>query len=200
MSVNQLPAGVVRGVPANMNQMQQYTIYQQQQQQAELDQKKLQDMIDALGLMANIRDDMNIILDNVGKMNTANNYTSLLLLTKSKSSESDLTSDKKVTATAVQVAPTAVATPSSVSNLNTQVQSVHQVEQQQEEAPGLPPSDSCGGDDQFNLDMQQQQFFEHTDSKYLQDKSIEINKNLMYVKKVAFLYIILAAFLNGATI
>ena len=129
--------------------------------------------------MANIRDDMNVILDNVGKMNTANNYNSLLLLSKSKSIESDLAGEKKVTTTVVQATTTAVATPNSVSNLSSQVQSVHQVEQQQQqEAPGLPLSDSCG-DDQFNLDIQQQQFFEHTDSKYLQDKSIEINKNLM---------------------
>jgi hypothetical protein len=88
--MNQMAPGVVRGVPSNLNpiQQQQYTMYQQQQQQAEMDQKKLQDMIDALNLMSNIRDDINVILDNVGKMNLANNYSSILLANKFQSNSS----------------------------------------------------------------------------------------------------------------
>ena len=93
--MSQQPAAappVARGVPANLNplQQQQYTLYQQQQQQAEMDAKKLQDMIDALGLINNIRNDMNMILDNVGKSNTANNYSSILAARTNNSSEANL--------------------------------------------------------------------------------------------------------------
>lgn len=83
---------VVRCVPANLNplQQQQYTLYQQQQQQAEMDAKKLQDMIDALSLISNIRNDMNLILDNVGKANTANNYSAILTAKSNNSSDTNL--------------------------------------------------------------------------------------------------------------
>ncbi len=87
MSVNAQPAvipGQTRSMPQNLNplQQQQYQQYQQQQQQqiqqAELDQKKLQDMIDALALVSALRQDMNTILDNVARANSANNYSAIL--------------------------------------------------------------------------------------------------------------------------
>lgn len=164
------------GMPPNLNPMQQQQyMYQQQQQQAESDNKKVQDMIDALSLLANIRDDMSTILDNVGKANSANNYSSIL--SGRKSTQADPISDLGLKKTSSASAP-GVATPSSVSYQQPGSQS--QVDQES----GTTTVATESTDDYFNMNPEQQSFFENTDCKHLQDKTNEINKNIIGLDRI----------------
>lgn len=179
MSMSQQPAAappVARGVPANLNplQQQQYTLYQQQQQQAEMDAKKLQDMIDALGLINNIRNDMNMILDNVGKSNTANNYSSILAARTNNSSEANLSQEKR----SGQI-PSVVATPGSVSY---SLPPNSQAQPDQESSGNVQTNETT--EDYSNVEPDQMKFFEDTDCKKLQDKTTDINKNLVDVERI----------------
>jgi len=179
MSMSQQPGApppVARGVPANLNplQQQQYTLYQQQQQQAEMDAKKLQDMIDALGLINNIRNDMNMILDNVGKSNTANNYSSILAARTNNSSEANLSQEKR----SGQI-PSVVATPGSVSY---SLPPNSQAQPDQESSGNVQTNETT--EDYSNIEPDQMKFFEDTDCKKLQDKTTDINKNLVDVERI----------------
>jgi len=59
-------------VNSNISSQHQYQQQQQQQNSIEMEQKKLQDLLESLTLIASIRDDINVILDNVAKSNLAN--------------------------------------------------------------------------------------------------------------------------------
>lgn len=161
-----------RGIPSNLNplQQQQYTLYQQQQQQAELDAKKLQDMIDALSLIANIRDDMTTILDNVGKANASNNYSSILSGRVVKPVGSTSQGAKPISSGSQ--GPSLVATPGSVS-----YPQPHSQSQADQEGNAATQSNEVT-EDYLNMNTEQQLFFEKTESKYLQDKTGDISKNL----------------------
>ena len=191
MAANQVPSAGSQRIPQNLNLQQQqqqqhpqYAIYQQQQQQqTELDQKKLLEITEALSYIAYIRDDVNIILDNVAKMNSANNYGSLLAgktVSNKTSDPSGTPSDsqlrKSPPATSASIIPSVVGTPASVPNINSQPGNQ---QQQNSQVETDSPSTTEGLDDFANLDFEQQQFFSKTDTKYLQDKTVEINKNLM---------------------
>ena len=170
MSVNPqvMVQGRPAGMPANLNPMQQQQyMYQQQQQQTESDNKKVQDMIDALSMLASIRDDITTILENVGKANSANSYSSIL---SGRKQEGSLGAGPKKTSSQV---PGGVATPSSVS---------YQLPNSQGQID--PDSNITAAADQItddfsNLNPEQQKFFEKTDCKYLQEKTDDINKNVV---------------------
>lgn len=165
------------GMPPNLNPMQQQQyMYQQQQQQAELDNRKVQDMIDALSLLTSIRDDMSTILDNVGKANSANNYSSILSGRKPTPTDPTLDLGSKKGSNASAAA--GVATPSSVSYQ----QPGSQVQVDQE--AGIIPVTAETTDDYSNMNPEQQRFFESTDCKHLQEKTNEINKNIVYNRLV----------------
>ena len=55
----------------------------------DLDSKKLTDIVDALTFIGNIRENINIILDNVGKANTSNNYAAILSVKNSLKQQND---------------------------------------------------------------------------------------------------------------
>lgn len=185
MSVNpQVAQAGQRGMPSNLNplQQQQYTLYQQQQQQAELDQKKLQDMIDSLSFIANIQNDMNLILDNVGKANLSNNYSSILSGRVNKTNKDEsLTGSNDKKNLNNQMQGSGVATPNSVS-YNHQGPNSQGQQADQDGNPIMQTNEKT--EDFSNMNLNQQQFFEKTESKYLQDKSIDINKNLVDLDKI----------------
>jgi hypothetical protein len=144
--------------PSGHIQPQQTGVYTQQQQQnvnpassLDPDQKKLQDIVDALTFIGNIREDINIILDNVGKSNASNNFSSVFA---SKASLKHSGGD---------------------SNLLENNKSHHNGQDQNE-------NDQTINNDLFerflNMDLKQQQFLEKTDTKYLQDRIVDFNKNL----------------------
>lgn len=176
MSVNmpQQQQGRPAGMPPNLNPMQQQQyMYQQQQQQAELDNKKVQDMIDALSLLTSIRDDMSTILDNVGKANSANNYSSILSGRKPTQTDPTLDLGSKKGVSAPAAAGAGVATPSSVSYQ----QPGSQGQADQEASTILVTAETT--DDYSNMNPEQQRFFENTDCKHLQEKTNEINRNIV---------------------
>jgi hypothetical protein len=143
-------------IPPNVAQQQQPPQQQHQQQQQQrqqsapvppqqhaidLDAKKATDMIDALNLIAALRDNVNLIIDNVGKANSSNNYAHILA-SKAKMDASD-----------------------------------------------LGGQGSGGGDgevpDEFSADrvgylnLEQQEFFEKTDNKFLHDRVSDMHKNIV---------------------
>jgi hypothetical protein len=157
-------------IPPQMNPQQQQLLYQQQQQQQIADdQKKLSDMIDGLNLLLSIRDDMNIILDNVAKSNPAN--TSLA----TKANEVTLAHEQ------LNKKPSYVAnTPQPnqmTSSVNTPV-SVNSTLSQQQQIQMEPETTQDNTDELLNLDSDQVQFLQITDTKFLQTKTDEISKNL----------------------
>ena len=176
-SQQQIPPQQQR-IPPNMNPQQ--LIYQQQQQQQQQqqladEQKKLSDMIDGLNLLLLIRDDVNTILDNVAKANSANT----LLASKANEISSSTNDIKKQT----YVANTPQANQMS-SNVPTPA-SVTQVMSQQTTSNTANDQEACqqdtnntNNDELLNLDPDQVQFLQTTDTKFLQAKTEEISKNL----------------------
>lgn len=147
----------------------------------DLDQKKLQDMIEAINLITNIRDDMNSILDNVGKANSSNNYATLLAGKQSSKSNSEANLEQPKQSTSSSTAGQhiqqngSVGTPASVSNVfsqNQQTLNTNQTEPEQTNSSEL-------NEKFYNLDFEEQDFFEKTDNKYLLDKVIDINKSIV---------------------
>ena len=162
MAANQPTTSVPQRIPQNLNP-QQYALYQQQQQ-ADLEQKRLHDMLEALSYITNIRDDINLILNNVAKVNSANNYTSLLAgktlsgkTTESTNAANDAVLKKSPITTISQI-PSVIGTPASVSNIQSQPQAIPAAE--------VEPSQTNETIEDFaNLDLEQQQFFAKTDTK-----------------------------------
>lgn len=119
------------------------------------DQKNLQDIIEALTLIGNMRDDVNTILDNVGKSNPTNPYAS------------------------------------AYQSFKTLAESQAAAEQTTAKAPGQSSASALSEADQnqlnefsekfANMDPEQLQYFEQTDSKYLMDRVSDISKNLGYL-------------------
>jgi hypothetical protein len=127
---------------------------QQQQHPIDPDTKKLNDMLDALNLIGVMRENINIIIDNVGKTNSANNY-SRILANKSNKSADNL--DPKQTQQQGQLNP----------------------QQQGGSNENEPSSVDDSSERLYNLDQEQQEFFEKTDNKYLHDRVIDINKSIV---------------------
>lgn len=125
---------------------------QQQQPNTNLDpdQKKIQDIIDALTFIGNIREDINIILDNVGKSNSSNNFSSIYASKVSLKQSFD--------------------TNLIESNKN---QNNGQDQNEQDQITNNEFFDKF-----LNMDSKQQQFLEKADTKYLQDRIVDFNKNL----------------------
>jgi hypothetical protein len=118
----------------------------------DLDSKKLTDIVDALTFIGNIRENINIILDNVGKANTSNNYAAILSVKNSLKQQNDSNSQDQS------------------KNL------ASQNNQDKNEQDIIMNSDQC--EKFLGMDSQQQNFFEKTDTKYLQDRIVDLNKNL----------------------
>lgn len=131
-------------------------------------------MIDALGLISNIRGDMKTILDNVGKANSANNYASIL--SGRKPTDSGAQSQEKLKSGSNN--PSAVATPSSVS-----YQQPNSQGQLDPEGNAIVQTNETT-EDFSEMDPEQQKFFEKSDVKYLQDKSVNISKHLIDLDRI----------------
>jgi hypothetical protein len=154
-------------VPPTINPQQQI-LYQQQQQQLQIvdDQKRLSDMFDGLNLLLAIRDDMNTILDNVAKANQAN--SSLALKANETNNEQ---ANKKMAYAPITPNQTStnVTTPSSVGNVMSQQQTAHNEQEN---------NSDMHNDEILNLEHEQIQFLQITDTKFLQNKTEDLNKNL----------------------
>ncbi len=163
MSVNPQP-GVQQAGPLNpLQQQQQYQQYHSQQ--VLNDQMKLQDMIDAVALVATIRASMNAILDNVARANPANNYAAFLSgVTRPDTAELDKASGSSV---GVSLA----ATPSSASLQQQAEQEASETTSVQEEAAR-------------RLSPEQQEFFERTDGKGLQEKALGLGKSMAELERI----------------
>ncbi len=74
---------------------------------------------------------------------------------------------------------TAVVTPNSNLNATNMQQPLSQNQPNESVENNLTNQSNEINEDYMSLDSEQLQFFEKTDSKFLQEKSIEINKNLM---------------------
>ena len=162
---------------------------QQQQHALDLEQKKLHDMLETLLLIGNIRDDINVILDNVAKSNSANNTNAQLIGNKtSQPSENDASTAATATSTTTTLTTSlgSVSTPASVTNANTDSETAHKQQQLfsiNNPSIGLASDQLLRGFTDFGgIDVQkdeQQLFFEKTNIKFLQDKIQEVNKNFM---------------------
>jgi hypothetical protein len=120
---------------------------QQQQHPIDLDAKKFADMMEALNLIGVLRENINIIIDNVGKTNSANNYSRILASKTNRSPENQ----------------------NAAGAGNTQGGS------NENEAILVDES----GERIYNLDLEQQDFFEKTDNKYLHERVVDINKSIV---------------------
>jgi hypothetical protein len=133
-------------------------VYPQQQQQTvnpasnlDPDQKKLQDIVEALTFIGNIRENINIILDNVGKSNASNNFSSVFASKVNLKHGGDV---------------------NNAENNKAQINGQDQNEQDQ------TVTNNELLDRFLNMDLKQQKFLEKTDTKYLQDRIVDFNKNL----------------------
>ena len=161
----------------------------QQQQQQEMEMKKLQDITEAINLITYIREDVKIIMDNVGKANSHNDYAGLLAgkLAQQVAKQMGVAASSAETSSASAavcdnnkvMAPSGtqqVATPASVHSL--------QQQQQNQQTSGQATSENAQSneisDTFFSLDIKEQEFYEKTDNKYLLDRVIDINKCLGY--------------------
>jgi hypothetical protein len=156
MSVNPQP-GVQQAAPLNPLQQQQYQQFHSQQ--VLIDQMKLQDMIDAVALVATIRTSMNAILDNVARANPANNYAALL------------SGVARPETTELEKASSLAATPSSASLQQ-------QAEQEGSETTGVQEEAAR------RLSPEQQEFFERTDGKGLQEKALGLGKSMAELERI----------------
>ena len=138
------------------------TAAQQQQAMLDQDQKKVQDFVDALTFIGNIRDDINTILENVGKANTANNYA-LILGSNSRASA----------ANAPNGATSAPGSDKSAAH-----------DESAASSSSSSSSATIASNNNNKLDAEQQQFFEKSDTKYLQERIVSINRNLSDLDKV----------------
>lgn len=153
------PAQQISGQPQTH---QQATSQQQQQQHAQaaidLDQKKLQDMTEAIVLINNIREDINSILDNVGKANSSNNYATILAGKQNTKSVSEINLEQikpsHLTASVSQLQQNgSVGTPASVSNPYSQSQQVTNNQTETEQMSTNEVNDKF-----YNLEMEEQEF------------------------------------------
>jgi hypothetical protein len=165
---------------ANLNPQQQAYIQQQmqqQQQQADPDQKRLAEIMEALFLINSLREDLNIILDNVGKINSNNsdiyndktskvNESSTVL---SSQSGGDLQSIGKAQASATNQSTSATASA---------------LQQQSNEAEQTQSSDVVRKN--LGLDNEQRLILEKIDTKYLTDKVTDINKHIKCERKICY--------------
>jgi len=111
--------------------------------QADAEQKKAQDILDALNLIHQIKEDVNSILDNVGKANSSNNYSNFLLK-RNRSSADD------------------------------------QAKTKQQSGAEANKDQNVSNEPQYSLSVEQNEFFEKTDTKYLQERIVDLNKSLGY--------------------
>ena len=111
--------------------------------QVDVEQKKAQDILDALNLINQIKEDVNAVLDNVGKANSFNNYSNFLLK-RNRTSAEETAKNKQQSATETNRDQTASTEP------------------------------------QYFLSNEQNEFFEKTDNKYLQERIVDLNKSLGY--------------------
>jgi hypothetical protein len=122
---------------ANVTTAQMHHHHQQQQLQQqsnqsthEMEQKKLQDILESLSLIGTIRDDINVILENVAKSNTANsvnnqtnkstNANSVSALASASASTASTNNSADTTNESVSSVSMVVLTPASVTNNNAQ--------------------------------------------------------------------------------
>ncbi|CAF0851068.1 unnamed protein product [Brachionus calyciflorus] len=138
------------------------------------DQKKIQDMFEAINLIANLKEDINTILENVGKANSANNYSQLLSSQK-QILEANLDSIKSSQATNQT---SSVGTPASVSNAYSQNPSVNAQNEPEQNNLNEP------NEKQVNLNEEEADFFEKTDNKFMNSKIGDINKSLVELEKI----------------
>jgi hypothetical protein len=172
-------------VPPQPPPPQQIPTAQQQQHLQQMQANELEkNIIESINLITNIREDINIILDNVGKANSANNYNSLLSA-KLRANSMDSFAEKNKQQSSLgagqqqqqQQHHHQVATPSSVSNLYSQNQQQTALGGGSNQADQDQAGSSAEANENFyNLDLKEQEFFEKTDNKYLVDKVIDINK------------------------
>jgi hypothetical protein len=110
--------------------------------QVDVEQKKAQDILDALNLINQIKEDVNAVLDNVGKSNSFNNYSNFLLK-RNRTSVDDQKS-------------------------------------KQQSPPETAKDQTAPTEPQYSLTREQNEFFEKTDNKYLQERILDLNKSLGY--------------------
>lgn len=175
------PLPTVGQVPMSQAQSQQQ---QQQQQNAihqiEMEKKLMDSIVESINLITNIRDDINTIIDNVGKANSANNYSNILGNRLANGTEPFAADKVKIQPQQMSSAPhnvQQVATPSSVSNMHTQNQQNLGLNQNEQEL--TVPNEV---NDIFNnLEVNEQEFLLKTDNKYLLDKVVDIKNCIGFV-------------------
>lgn len=132
------------------------------------DLKKIQDMCEAINLVANVKQNIHLILENVGKANSANNYANV---NKPLSENQEATKTAPLV-TAIQTG--SIGTPASVSNAYNQNPSANNPSE----------SEHAGSNENYeknqNLNESETEFFEKTDTKFMTSKIYEINKSIGY--------------------
>ena len=153
----------------------------QQQQLHDMEAKKMMDMIEALNLISVLRENINVIIDNVGKANTANNYAQILAGRTAGNKSEQQPNQPQQTSQSQQQQQSgsgSVATPSSVSQQQ-QGDAVANAGSAEPE-PGKDSDEVSSAPSRFqNLNLEQQEFFEKTDHKYLQERVVDINKSIV---------------------
>lgn len=138
------------------------------------DLKKIQDMCEAINLVTSVKKNIHLILENVGKANSANNYANV----NKPVSENQDASKTAPALTAIQAG--SIGTPINVSNVYNQ------------NPPTSNPSETeqTSSNDNYeknqNLNESETEFFEKTDTKYMVGKIVEINKSIRFFLNILF--------------